>query len=66
MTYDPARGEGTLRFTEADTRALPANQRVFLDTRIRFLDGTVPDTDILEFAVTETLFGAEDAFDNGI
>ena len=60
VTYDPEQGICSLRFTEEDTRARAANERVFMDTRIRFLDGTVPETVIQEFTVRETLFGKEE------
>lgn len=60
VTFDSSLGVCSVSFSEEDTRALRANESVFMDTRIRFLDGTVPETVIQEFTVRETLFGKEE------
>lgn len=46
----------SLDFSTAETMKLTPG-KVFMDTRIVLLDGTVPETEIVELEVKTTLFG---------
>ena len=59
VTFDADLGVCSVRFSEEDTRARRANDRVFMDTRILYDDGTIPESVIKEFAIAETLFPGE-------
>lgn len=61
VTYDDTEALWLLPLTQEDTRRLPKYKRVYMDTRITFLDGAIPFTNIVELSVTETLFGGDSA-----
>lgn len=64
VTFDSSLGVCSVSFSEEDTRALRANESVFMDTRIQYADGTIPESVIKEFFIAETLF-PEEVTDSG-
>lgn len=61
VTYDDAEALWLIPLTQEETRRLPKYKRVYMDTRIIFLDGAIPDTNIVDMSVKETLFGGDSA-----
>lgn len=61
VTYDDTEELWLLPLTKEDTRRLPKFKRVYMDTRITFVDGAIPYTNIVDIQVTETLFGGDSA-----
>lgn len=45
-----------IRFTESETRLFTAGADVYMDTRITLTDDSIPETYIVKFTVTPTLF----------
>ena len=45
-----------IAFTEAETRQFKPNQSYFMDTRITYNDGSIPNTNIVELFSLPTLF----------
>lgn len=58
-TYDQKTNICTVYFSEIDTRLLKAFENVYMDTRITYADGVIPETVIKKFEIHETLFGKE-------
>lgn len=56
VEYDPAVGICSVYFSKNDTRLLAARSRIYMDTRITYADGVIPEATIKVFDVNDTLF----------
>lgn len=55
-TYDAETGICTVFFAEEDTRKLRAYEKIYMDTKIVYDDGIIPEVIMKVFDITETLF----------
>lgn len=55
-TYDTETGICTVYFSEEDTRKLRAHEKIYMDTKIVYNDGVIPEAIMKVFDITETLF----------
>lgn len=55
--YDPETQTCAVFFREEDTRLLRACESIYMDTRVVYEDGVMPETIVKKFEIQETLFG---------
>lgn len=56
VSYDAQSTTFDIALTEAETRKFCAASTAYMDTRITLNGGVIPQTDIVQFSVFETLF----------
>lgn len=56
VSYDAQNETFDIALTDAETRKFWAASTAYMDTRITLTGGVIPQTDIVQFSVLETLF----------